>query len=148
MIRCTLPFPRSFDDVRLSRGAVQFIAEHPTRFARPFNTDDLGGALIYRFWPDLRVFVDDRIFVYGDDFVMRRNFAVFDAKKTWQKVLAKYGITAAVVNAHARCATLFRVSPEWELAYEDGLDAIFLRVGTGDARRERPAGSGREVSAD
>src|SRR2546427_648204 len=138
-VASALPFPQNLDDVELSRGSVQFIADHPARFTRPFNTDDLGGSLIYRFWPDLHVFVDDRIFVYGDDFVMRRYFAVFYAKKTWQKVLAKYGVTAAVVNAQAYCATLFRASPEWELAYEDGLNAIFLRVRTDDARAGPPS---------
>jgi len=143
-----LPFPQSLDDVELSRGSVQFIADHPARFTRPFNTDDLGGSLIYRFWPDLHVFIDDRIFVYGDDFVMHRYFAVFYARKTWQKVLAKYGVTAAVVNAHAYCATLFRASPEWELAYEDGLNAIFLRVRTGDARAGPPSRVEGTVYAD
>jgi hypothetical protein len=135
-----LPFPQSLDDIRLSRGAARFIAEHPARFTRPFNTDDLGGALIYRFWPALHVFMDDRIVVYDDDFVMHRYFAVFYGKKTWQKVLAKYGITAAVMNADASCTTLFRTSPEWELAYEDGLNAIFLRVPAVDARAGPPGG--------
>src|SRR2546428_5299231 len=77
-----LPFPQTLDDVKLSRGSVQFIADHPARFTRPFNTDDLGGSLIYRFWPDLHVLVDDPIFVYGDDFVMHRYFAVFYAKRS------------------------------------------------------------------
>ena len=72
---------------------------------------------------------------------MHRYFAVFYAKKTWQKVLAKYGVTAAVVNAHAYCATLFRASPEWELAYEDGLNAIFLRVRMDGARAGPPSRS-------
>jgi len=38
---------------------------------------------------------------------MHRYFAVFYAKKTWQKVLAKYGVTAAVVNEHTYCARCF-----------------------------------------
>src|SRR5207247_9944148 len=102
-VASALPFPQSLDDVELSRGSVQFIADHPARFTRLFNTDDLGGSLIYPFWPDLHVFIDDRIFVYCDDFVMHRYFAVFYARKTWQKVLATYGFTAALVEAQALC---------------------------------------------
>src|SRR3989442_10350021 len=67
-----LPFPRTLDDLQLSRGAAEFIATHQDRFGRLFNTDDLGGSLIYRFWPRLPGFVDDPNAVYGDDFIMRR----------------------------------------------------------------------------
>ncbi len=121
-----LGFPRTLDDIRLSRGAAEFITAHPSRFARPFNTDDLGGTLIYRFWPTLRVFIDDRIYVYGDDFVMRY-FAVFYAERRWQKVLDKYRVTAAVTPSDAQCATVLRASREWKLVYEDHLSTIFFR---------------------
>jgi hypothetical protein len=119
-------FPTSFDDIRLSRGAADFIAAHPQALARPFNTDGLGGPLIYRFWPRLHVFIDDRIYVYGDDLVMRY-FEVFHTKRNWQKVLDKYRISAAVTAADAPCTTLFRASRDWELAYEDRLNTIFFR---------------------
>src|SRR5262249_32524664 len=52
-VRGALGFPTTFDGIRLSRGAIDFIAAHRDRFARPFNTDNLGGPLIYRFWPDV-----------------------------------------------------------------------------------------------
>jgi len=122
-----LRFPRTLDDIQLSRGAAEFIAQHESRFTRMFNTDYLGGPLIYRFWPRLRVFVDDRIFIYGDDFVLHRFFPVFYVQKTWRKVLDKYRVTAAVVPSDAQCAILLKASPDWELVYEDHLNTIFFR---------------------
>src|SRR5207247_409235 len=82
-----LPFPRTLDDLQLSRAAAEFIATHQDRFGRLFNTDDLGGSLVYRFWPGLRVFVDDRNAVYGDDFMMRRYYRVLYGQWGWRKVL-------------------------------------------------------------
>ncbi len=124
-----LPFSRTLDDLQLSRGAAEFIATHQDRFGRLFNTDGLGGSLVYRFWPGLRIFVDDRTAVYGDDFMLRRYYRVLYGQRGWRKVLEKYGVTAAVVDLGTQCAALLRTSPEWELAYEDRLNAIFLRRG-------------------
>ena len=134
-----LPFPETLDDLRLSRGAAEFIAAHEERFDRSFNTDDVGGSLIYRFWPGLRVFVDDRNAVYGEDFVMRRYYRVLYGQRGWRKVLDKYGVTAAVVDLGAQCTALLRTAPEWELVYEDRLNAIFLRrdASGGPARADR-----------
>jgi hypothetical protein len=136
-----LRFPRTLDDIQLSRGAAEFIARHEGRFTRLFNTDYLGGPLIYRFWPRLRVFVDDRIFIYGDDFVMHRFFAVFYVQKTWRKVLDKYRVTAAVVPSDAQCAILLKAAPEWKLVYEDHLNTIFFRRAGPRAPARRAAAS-------
>jgi hypothetical protein len=126
-------FPRTLDDLQLTRGAAAFIAGHKERFARPFNTENLGGSLIYRFWPDVRVFVDDRIDVYGDRFVADDYLTVLLAQQGWRDVLARYDVDAAVVTAATPCATLLRGSPEWELAFEDEQNLIFFRRVTGNA---------------
>ena len=103
-----VPFPHSLDGLQLSKAATEFIATHEEYFGRLFNTDNVGGSLIYRFWPRLHVFVDDRIFVYGDDFIAKRYLAVYSGRKEWRKVLDKYRITSAVLAASAPGVTLFR----------------------------------------
>jgi hypothetical protein len=121
------PLSRTLDDLQLSRGAAEFIATHQGRFDRLFNTDALGGSLIHRFWPGLRVFVDDRNAVYGDDFMLHRYYRVLWGQRGWQKVLDRYGVTAAVVDLGTQCAALLRASPEWELVYEDRMNGVFFR---------------------
>ncbi len=121
------PFANTLDGQQLSRGAADFIAAHRDRFARMFNTDNLGGTLIYRFGPDLPVFVDDRVAVYGDDFILHQYLAVFQTKRDWQDVLDAHRVTAAVLATNAPCTTLFRASPTWEPAYADDLTTIFFR---------------------
>jgi hypothetical protein len=129
-----LPYPSSLDGLRLSAPAAAFIDAHRQRFTRPFNTIDISGALIYRFWPDLHVFVDDRVFIYGDDFVLNKYFPLWQGVAGSERVLEEYGITSAVVSSEAPCAGLFRASQNWETAFEDGMTAIFLR------RDGRPSG--------
>jgi hypothetical protein len=131
-VRGAMPFPTTLDDLQLSKGAAEFIAAHEDRFGRMFNSDNVGGSLIYRFWPRLRVFADDRIFVYGDEFMMKKYLPVLLVKREWREVLDEYGVTSAIVATKTGCATLLHTAPDWESAYEDERSAIFFR-------REKPA---------
>ena len=136
------PFPTTLDGLQLSKGAGEFIAAHKERFERIFNTDNMGGPLIYKFWPDLKVFVDDRFFVYGDDFVIDKYLKVFFAERGWQDVLREYDVTAAVVASKTACDTLFRASPEWTLAYDDEKTSIFFRSGAAERSCDARVGRG------
>jgi hypothetical protein len=120
-------FPRDLDGLQLSRGATAFIAAHKDRFARPFNTDNLGGSLIYALWPDVRVFVDDRIYVYGDDFIADVYMPILTGQPGWQERLDRYDVDSAIVAATAPCATLLRAEPGWQVAYEDEQNVLFFR---------------------
>ncbi len=87
----------------------------------------MGGPLIYRFWPQLKVFIDDRFFVYGDDFVIHKYVPLYYAQPGWDEVLREYAVTAAVVTAKTACDTLLRTSSEWELEYTDDKTSVFFR---------------------
>ncbi len=121
------PFPTTLDDLQLTKPAAEFISDHIDRFDRIFNTDDMGGPLIYRFWPQLKVFIDDRFFVYGDDFIIHKYVPLYYAQPGWDEVLREYAVTAAVVTAKTACDTLLRTSSEWELEYTDDKTSVFFR---------------------
>jgi hypothetical protein len=123
------PLPATLDDLQLTRGAMDFVAAHPERFARPFNTDALAGALIYRFWPGLHVFVDDRTNVYPEAFYVDDYFTVLYGRPGWTSVLDRWGITSAIVPMGTPCAARLRASPAWGLEYKDARIAIFSRHG-------------------
>jgi hypothetical protein len=124
-----LPYRTEFDDIHLSAEAASYIEEHPQDFARPFNTDELGGVLIYRFWPEVRVFMDDRTPVYGDRFIIDEYMKVLRAKPGWSEILDKWEIRSAVVSPKSVVATVLEASPDWETAHRDELTAIYLRAG-------------------
>ena len=121
------PFPTTLDGLQVSRGAVAWIDAHPARYERPFNTDGLGGALIDRFWPRLRVFVDDRTPVYGEAF-MQDYFTVFDGAPGWQSILERWGVTSAIVATGTPIAPVLRASSAWTVDYEDAQTLICSRT--------------------
>jgi hypothetical protein len=122
-------FPATLDGLRLSRGAIAHIEADVESFARPFNTDSLGGPLIHRFWPRVRVFVDDRTFVYGEAFVLDDYFTVQYGRPGWQAVLDRWQITRAIVVPSTVSAAVLRASADWDVAYEDEQNVIFARGG-------------------
>src|SRR2546422_6636025 len=126
-MRSVLPFPRTLDDLQLSRGAAESIATHQDRFGRLSNTDGLGGSLIYRLWPRLRVFVDDRNTVYGDDFMMRRYYRFLYGQRGWRKGLDRYGVAGPAGDPGAPCNPLPRASPRWEGLYQERMNGMLLR---------------------
>jgi hypothetical protein len=130
-----VPFPTTLDGIQLSRDAAEFIGQHQADFGRAFNTDELGGPLIYRFWPDLRIFVDDRISIYGDDFITKDYFTVLYGKTGWQDVLDRYELTAAAVSVDRPCTQLLRASPDWKVVFEDDKNVLFERAS--DARMQQ-----------
>jgi hypothetical protein len=130
----TLGFAESLEGHQLTPGAAAHVAANLPRFARPFNTETLGGALIERFWPDVRVFVDDRTFVYGDDFVLRDYFPVLYGHDDWAAVLDRWQLDAAIVAVGTPIATLLRASPAWTVEYSDATNLIATRARETGAR--------------
>ncbi len=123
-----LPYRTNLDDLELSAAAAAHIEAHPQDFARPFNTDNLGGALIYRFWPELRVFMDDRTPVYGDRFILDDYLIVARARPGWQAVLERWSVDSAVVKADTSVDALLSASPDWRAVHRDELNALFVRA--------------------
>jgi hypothetical protein len=130
-----LPFPATLDDLQLSRGAVAHVTASPARFARAFNTIGLGGPLVYRFWPRLRVFVDDRTPVYGERFVDGDYLTVLFGRPGWQDVLDRWQVTAAIVTTWAPCEAMLRAAPGWAVDYADARITIFIRTADGGLPR-------------
>ncbi len=122
-----LPFPTTLLGLQLSRGAAAFIDTHTAGYARAFNTDALGGVLIHRFWPRLRVFVDDRGPVYGDAF-MSEYFTVLDGAPGWQAVLDRWNVSTAIVSTSTAAAAALRASSAWRVDYGDEQTTLFTRV--------------------
>ncbi len=130
-----LPFPSTLDDLQLSRGAVAHVAASPARFTRPFNTIGLGGPLIERFWPALRVFVDDRTVVFGERFVDEDYLTVLLGRPGWRDVLDRWQVTSAIVTTWAPCEAVLRAAPEWTVDYADARITVFVRTQGSEASR-------------
>ncbi|MBI3666351.1 MAG: hypothetical protein HY236_09025 [Acidobacteria bacterium] len=125
---------------RFPAGAADFLVAH--RIREPiFNTYEYGGYLIWRLWPDYRVFIDGRAL---DESVYRDYVRILgssgstneESRFARRHMLARYGVGAIVANGFEyTTGTLYSMIPaladpaetEWQLAYEDPQGLVFLR---------------------
>lgn len=111
----------------LTSGAGAYIKNNIEKFTTPFNTENIGGALIYHFWPGIKVFGDDRSDFYGDDFYIGEYMEILLTKPKWEEVLKNHNITTAIVS-NQQLVTLMKASPYWGIAYQDKKNTIFLLI--------------------
>ncbi|MEM6884528.1 MAG: hypothetical protein AAF571_05800, partial [Verrucomicrobiota bacterium] len=112
----------------LSPGAIDFITTHQREIRRPFNHNNLGGSLIYDFYPNLQIFMDDRADLFQDDFVFNTYLPISKAEPGWSERLLNMDTDALILNSDsplARAAT--KEENSWKLGYQDSQNTIFLR---------------------
>lgn len=114
----------------LPRQAVTFLeTEQP---AGPmFNSYNWGGYLIYRLWPDYRVFVDGRTDLYDDAF-LREYLNTARTGPGWREPLERYGINLVFIEHDSLLANALREEPGWLEVYRDEQAALFRRVERGN----------------
>lgn len=114
--------------------------------ARIATTDLWGGYLIYRLYPDVRVFWDGRADFYGTPFNLAAVNA-FMGRPGWDKTLAKHRITAVLVPVDQPLVSLLAQSSGWRVAYRDDVAILFQRSPAGEAaqdiRKLAQTGAGR-----
>jgi hypothetical protein len=91
-----------------------------------FNHYDWGGYLIWRLYPNYRVWVDGRTDLYGDAF-LERFLRVYWALPGWQEQLENDGIRSVIVPSFSPLAHALFSSPRWQTLYNDQQAVIFSR---------------------
>jgi hypothetical protein len=120
-------FQRDLVGLRVSTGATEYIRSHRREFTRMFNGEDMGGTLAWLFWPELKIYIDDRLNGYGETFFRENYLPIVDLKPEWQAILDRNGVTSAVMTRSTRYAALWRESPNWREVYADDQIVIYLR---------------------
>lgn len=91
---------------------------------RVFTYDQWGDYLIYRFYPDARVFMDGRSDFYGHDFV-DTYLQLMNADYRWESDLKRYAIETVVLKPDAPLAKVLKQSHEWTLLFDNGSVLVF-----------------------
>jgi hypothetical protein len=91
-----------------------------------YNEYTWGGYLIWRLFPDYRVYIDGRADVYGDRLV-EEWLETHDGKAAWRKPLDRYGIRTVWVKPDVALASLLRQDSGWQNVFEDKQAVIFVR---------------------
>jgi len=127
-------------DWKYPAGAADFMLAHHIT-APLFNTYEFGAYLIWRLWPQERVFVDGRALnesVYQDYRTILYNTSATPnvLGDQCQKLLDKYAVRVVVMNAFEYVTGAFYplalalgnpATEDWKLVYEDPQSLIFMR---------------------
>src|SRR5436309_11073333 len=115
-----------FDAARFPVQASEVIAQRGIR-EPVFAPDSWGGYLIYRLYPQTKVFVDDRHDLYGEEFLKDYLKAV-RITPDWDKFLHEKHVNWALVPAESPLANMLAQTSLWTVAYGDSTAVLFHRA--------------------
>lgn len=105
------------------------LIEHLRRDPPPqpiFNDINLGGHLIHHA-PHLRVYVDDRFELYGDEFIESYERMMTQPREYAETVFEQCGVRSAIVGTSTPLATFLEGRSGWRRTYADPTACVFVR---------------------
>ena len=102
--------------------AVNWLESHP-REGNGFNYFTWGGYLLYRRWPEQKVFIDGQTDFYGESLTRAYETAI-SAEPGWKDVLNKYEVSWAILPPQAPLALALE-DDRWKAVYQDGTAVVF-----------------------
>jgi hypothetical protein len=106
--------------------AVDYLETHDVRGGPLLSPDSWGGYLIYRFYPQEKVILDDRHDLYGEEF-LKSYLKLLHAEPGWEEFLLQHPANCAIVPKHSALANLFTGMPGWHKIYSDDVALAFVR---------------------
>lgn len=91
-----------------------------------FALDSWGGYLIYRLYPENKVFVDDRHDLYGEEFLKNYLKAV-RVTPDWESFLNDKHVNWALVPTGSSLDNMLKQTARWNVAYRDDTAILFAR---------------------
>ncbi len=97
---------------------------------RVFTSDQWADYLIYRYYPEVRVFIDGRSDFYGRA-IGQQYLDLMQATHRWEETLNRNGFDRALLPPDWPLATVLKAHPDWRLDYDDGQALLLRRVWRG-----------------
>jgi hypothetical protein len=94
---------------------------------RLLTTDAWAGYVIYRYWPEQKVFFDDRYDMYPENMIEAYD-KVLNLDEGWEKVLDQYDIDTVVWPKDGAVVQAMKLLPGWEEVRRDKVAVTFVRV--------------------
>jgi hypothetical protein len=109
--------------------SMTYLQTHGLLGQRLFTTDAWAGYDILRFWPEQRVFLDDRYDMYPTQLVDDYT-DVADGHPNWEQVLDRYRVQVIVWAPTRALSQLLAESSHWRRVHADGNAVVYVRVGS------------------
>lgn len=128
------------EDFPAARFPVKAATRHPDliRNARLLTTDQWADYLIFRFYPDHKVFVDGRSDFYGRE-IGQQYLDMWSARHNWKQLFEKWGFSAVLIPVDWPLASVLKREPEWQVVYDDQFAILFVRQNQGIAGEQTVA---------
>jgi hypothetical protein len=114
-----------FDRSKKPAAAVDFI-EKEFIDGNMFNNDEFGDYIIYRAFPQYKVFIDGRLDIYEGEKV-KEYLKVIDFKTGWEEIIEKYRIKWIIFPSDSSLSRYLFERSDWKLIYSDRVANIFVR---------------------
>ena len=117
-----------FTFARYPVGAMAAVQRDGLLGKRLLTSDADAGYVILRYWPQQRVFIDDRYDMYPRP-VINAYFTLAEAKPGWETVLDRYHIQVIVWARSEPLVGLAEESGHWHRVYQDQTRVVLVRDG-------------------
>ncbi len=91
-----------------------------------FNWYDWGGYLIWKLYPQRRVYIDGRADVYGDRFI-EEFLRTTKGEGDWREPLRRFDVRTVIVRTDSPLASLLEREEGWSRAFADDQAVIFVK---------------------
>jgi hypothetical protein len=91
-----------------------------------FNWYDWGGYLIWKLYPERRVYIDGRADVYGDAFI-EEFLRASKGQGDWREPLTRYGIRTVIVKPDSPLVSLLTNEDGWSKVFEDSQAVVLTQ---------------------
>jgi hypothetical protein len=115
-------FRAEFDPKTFPAGAIDTLRGDPS--ARIFSADQWGDYLIYRLYPNTKVYTDGRSDFYGPEFG-KQYLGVMFVAYDWEKTLGRFGVDTILLSPTSPLAGALKESARWRVVYDDGVSLVF-----------------------
>lgn len=92
-----------------------------------YSSDQFGGYLIYRLYPQFKVFVDGRSDFYRQGAALDDYDKIANVKPQWSELLDKYDIQWMTLRSDEPLALITLASGRWQGVYKDSVAQILIR---------------------
>jgi hypothetical protein len=106
--------------------AMDWAIENPPG-KQVFNYFPWGGYLLFRAWPDMKVFIDGQTDFYGEA-LTREYEQVITLKDGWEQVLTRHHVDWVIMPTDSRLVRALRQDDGWAEAYADATAVVLQRV--------------------